>query len=384
MGQLFAGCSSLKSLDVSNFNTPNVSNIDSLFYNCSGLTSLDVSSFNTENVYGMEYTFSGCSGLTRLDLSSFNTGGVYTMEGMFRGNPALVTIVVSDGWNTDNVKYSADMFEGCTSLVGGDGTTCDPNYTDKTKAYAGPGGYLTMEGQETNSDDLQDYLNSLEDTEDTMAGSTYRREFRNTDWQSLYLPFDVNYDDWAEGFEVARFDGIDIIEGQPVLAASIMDSGKMRANTPYLIRAKNEGSSVLSVNYNETNYSVRSVSYSTDGATYTFTGNYTNKADMFSDQRYRMLGGWLNIPTSDSEVLPPYRWYMTIDDSVPSFDSRSLKLCIVAREENALGIDESTVSESDNFPAVRTVVYDIQGRKIENARNKKGIYIINNRKYIII
>ena len=36
------------------------------------------------------------------------------------------------------------MFSGCTSLVGGDGTKYNSNYMDKTKAYAGQGGYLTL------------------------------------------------------------------------------------------------------------------------------------------------------------------------------------------------------------------------------------------------
>ena len=36
------------------------------------------------------------------------------------------------------------MFSGCTSLVGGDGTKYNLSYMDKTKAYAGQGGYLTL------------------------------------------------------------------------------------------------------------------------------------------------------------------------------------------------------------------------------------------------
>lgn len=394
---MFRGCKGLTNLDLTKLNTGKVLDMGYMFMDCSGLTSLDLSKLNTESVYNMCGMFQNSNNLSILDLRGWNTSRVTTMDssnpdndwGMFSGCSSLVTIKVSEGWNTDNVTSSAHMFNGCTSLVGGDGTRFDPNYIDKTKAYAGIGGYLTMEGQETNTDDLQDYLNSLEDTEDTMAGGIYRREFRNTDWQSLYLPFSIEYTDWAEGFEVARFDGIDMSsEGndattQAVLSATIMDNGKTRANTPYLIRAKKEGTSVLSVNYSEANYSVRSVSYSTDNATYTFTGNYEDMTGMFSAQRYRMLGGWLNIPTSDSEMLQPYRWYMTktLDDSVPSIESRGLRIRIVGGEEEAVGINELQINDSECYK--NDDYYDLLGRKIENVRNKKGIYIFNNKKYII-
>ena len=41
-----------------------------MFYNCASLTSLDVSNFNTSNVTNMSYMFQSCSKLTTLDLSS--------------------------------------------------------------------------------------------------------------------------------------------------------------------------------------------------------------------------------------------------------------------------------------------------------------------------
>ena len=40
-----------------------------MFDGCSGLTSLDVSNFDTSNVTDMGYMFDGCSGLTSLDVS---------------------------------------------------------------------------------------------------------------------------------------------------------------------------------------------------------------------------------------------------------------------------------------------------------------------------
>ena len=54
---LFGACSSLTSLNLSNFNTNNVTNMCSMFYNCSSLTTLNLSNFNTNKVTNLEYMF---------------------------------------------------------------------------------------------------------------------------------------------------------------------------------------------------------------------------------------------------------------------------------------------------------------------------------------
>ena len=70
------------------------------------------------------------------------------MSVMFQNSPYLETIYVGDGWNTDNVKYSDNMFYKCPLLVGGAGTTYSAsNPTDKTYARVDNApeapGYLT-------------------------------------------------------------------------------------------------------------------------------------------------------------------------------------------------------------------------------------------------
>ena len=42
---MFSGCSNLKELDLSNFNTKNIESMPKMFYGCSSLKSLDVSKF---------------------------------------------------------------------------------------------------------------------------------------------------------------------------------------------------------------------------------------------------------------------------------------------------------------------------------------------------
>ena len=131
---MFKGCSNLTSLDVSHFNTANVTDMSSMFSECSNLTSLDVSKFNTANVTDMSSMFSECSSLTSLDLSNFNTAKVTSMSSMFSECSNLKTVYVGSDWSTESVQYSYSMFDECTKLVGGQGTVYNSSYTDKKYA----------------------------------------------------------------------------------------------------------------------------------------------------------------------------------------------------------------------------------------------------------
>ena len=58
---MFYGCSSLNELNLSNFNTDNVTDMESMFSLCSSLKELNLSNFNTNKVTNMGSMFSGCS-----------------------------------------------------------------------------------------------------------------------------------------------------------------------------------------------------------------------------------------------------------------------------------------------------------------------------------
>ena len=116
MSDMFAGCSWLTSLNVSSFDTSNVTSMGSMFEDCSELTSLDVSGFNTSKVTNMSYMFAGCSWLTSLNVSSFDTSNVTSMGSMFEGCSELTSLDAS-GFNTSNVTSMSSMFADCTGLT---------------------------------------------------------------------------------------------------------------------------------------------------------------------------------------------------------------------------------------------------------------------------
>ena len=116
MLNIFSGCSSLDTLDLSSFNTEKVTNMSYMFQNCSSLRTLTLSNnFNTKNVTNMSTMFSGCSSLTTLDLSNFNTEKVTNMNYMFKNCNSLISLDLSN-FNTEKVGYMQEMFSGCSSL----------------------------------------------------------------------------------------------------------------------------------------------------------------------------------------------------------------------------------------------------------------------------
>ena len=127
---LFSYCSSLKTLDLSSFDTSNVTNMGFMFASCSDLTTLDLSSFNTINVTKMNYMFQGCSSLTTLDVSNFNTINVTDMSYMFNGCSNLTTLDVSN-FNTINVTNMGGMFKYCNSLTTVKVINCDETTKNK-------------------------------------------------------------------------------------------------------------------------------------------------------------------------------------------------------------------------------------------------------------
>jgi surface protein len=149
MSQMFQDCSGLTSISLSGFDTQNVTTMGHMFFGCSSLTSINLSGINTSNLVSANFMFSDCQGLTSLDLSSFDTSNVRSMNNMFSGCGNLKTITVGVNWTTDNVPVasSSNMFYGCTSLVGGAGTTYNSGKVDKEYAIAdglkGKPGYLT-------------------------------------------------------------------------------------------------------------------------------------------------------------------------------------------------------------------------------------------------
>ena len=132
MGWMFFGCNNLTTLDLSNFDTKNVTDMQSMFNICNNLTTLNLSNFDTKNVTTMGGMFLGCRNLTELDLSNFDTQNVTDMGWMFYDCNSLTAIYVGDKFVTTACEASENMFSGCKKLVGA--VPYDASKTDKEMA----------------------------------------------------------------------------------------------------------------------------------------------------------------------------------------------------------------------------------------------------------
>ena len=200
MAELFIGCTSLEELDVSHFDTGNVTDMGRMFYNCRKLTSLAFTNFDTKNVTNMEGMFKGCSSLIELDLNNFDMNKVEKLtyswisssdasvhyEGLFGSCSKLKTIYVASNtdWNNlTRLTESTDVFYGCTSLTGGNGTTYDSAHTDKT--YARVDGGASAPG----------YFTVKSDSSATENGNGISGTYKGTismDGETLYVIFKMN------------------------------------------------------------------------------------------------------------------------------------------------------------------------------------------------
>ncbi|MBR2290730.1 MAG: BspA family leucine-rich repeat surface protein [Prevotella sp.] len=124
-------CSSYKSTDLSGF-----------FEGMSNLIEIaELKRLNTREATNMSRMFAGCSSLTSLDLTynAFDTSKATDLSGMFDGCSQLTTIYCDDTW----AEGHPDVFKGCVNLRGGDGTTYSADKISSSYAHPNEGGYFT-------------------------------------------------------------------------------------------------------------------------------------------------------------------------------------------------------------------------------------------------
>ena len=413
MGDMFSGCSGLTALDVSGFDTGNVTSMGSMFWNCSGLTALDVSGFDTGNVTNMGDMFSDCSSLITLDFSLFDTEKVENMENMFFYCENLVSIFIGDGWNTDNVEESGNMFNGCESIVGEDGTTYDSSVTDKTKAHADDGGYMRKKTMQ----ELTLYDDG--DNTDIIAAATPgilyqvtiegRSIYADECWNTICLPFNVSLNTGAlTGFRARTLKSA-AIEGNTLTLTFGNEVARLKAGTPYIIKATERYFEYLEDGFDWDNFDwsydpyeevknprFKALSFTTtpseltfaDGAV-SFIGNF-NPVDLAKDDKTILFIGKANTlyyPNAEM-TIGSFRAYFKLNNgyTVGEPDS-NINSIVLNFGDNATGIIDtdlkSSSQESGIFNPLHRVWFTLDGRRLNGRPTNKGIYINNGRKVVI-
>ena len=113
---MFSGASGLTKLDIGNWNTGKVTEMDWMFSSASGLTNLDIGKWDTSKVTSMVAMFEEARGLTNLDIGKWDTSKVTSMIAMFSEASGLTNLDIGK-WDTSQVTNMRWMFKGASSLT---------------------------------------------------------------------------------------------------------------------------------------------------------------------------------------------------------------------------------------------------------------------------
>ena len=114
--EMFSFCGKIIEIDLSNFDTSQVTDMNSMFFQCRGLILLNLSNFDASQVTDMGYMFSSADKISSLDLSNFNTSQVKNMEYIFFDGPPFISLDLSN-FDTSKVTNMGGMFLLCSDLI---------------------------------------------------------------------------------------------------------------------------------------------------------------------------------------------------------------------------------------------------------------------------
>ena len=236
---------------------------------------------------------------------------------------------------------------------------------------------------------------------------SYIRNFKNTNWQALYVPVELVYSDWSENFEIAKIHSILETGGMFYAMADVLESDDtVEPHTLYLIRAKEVGEYTINVTkthntdmYDNTLHRVYTSNTDTlgtapviatsesfmgeSGATYTFTGQYAaaplKEADYTQPPYlYAMTGGELKRPNPDYASgipLGAFRWWLQVTPGIQGL------MFSTGRIDHSDTTDVESIMIDLNEVEGLDIYYDLNGRPVENPTN--GIYIKNGKKILV-
>ncbi len=218
---------------------------------------------------------------------------------------------------------------------------------------------------------------------------TYTRTLPNLYWNALYVPFELPYDVIADGYDVAYINdvnGYDTDDNGTIddLAMEIIKikGGTLKANYPYLIKAKTEADRAMSITVEDAVLyaaAENSINCSSVFQDYAVTGIYTKKTaeELEGKLAISTSGAWQ--PLAAGTALNPFRLYLSIENregSPVKVETTAMsRMRIVERGETTDIETIAPVQQHEN------VIFDLSGRRVKSP-GKGGVYIINGKKRI--
>jgi len=284
-------------------------------------------------------------------------GEIY--NGKFKGYYTLNNCHIYGGLHSaNNVYTNKDFYKFIPNT--------DPN-TNKTYPYTI--GYPVIK-------DGAEYKNE-KDLELKGYSLTYCRHFENTEWQQLYVPFDIPANIWREYFEIAET--TDFKNGKFIIT-KLDQNENVEANNLYMIRAKKVASNGEDIYISVPDAKIKASAV---------TEKRLSEGTLFTCNGFLDKGRWMNIANGkcytiingklsqydlsgyndDVIVMTPQRWFLSADHPVNT--SYEIKV-----NAGTTAIDNVT-NESDN----NDIIYNLTGQRVN--KDAKGIVIINGKKQVL-
>ena len=107
----FAGCSSLETVNLTNFNTSEVQQMEFFFSGCTNLQNIKgFENLNTSSLSKTAGMFLGCQNLKSVNLSAFQLNNITEKNGMFIDNPSLESLDIGNASDINFIFSSSENY----------------------------------------------------------------------------------------------------------------------------------------------------------------------------------------------------------------------------------------------------------------------------------
>ena len=406
----FSYCYRLTSITIPN----SVTDIGSyVFKDCTGLTSVTI----PESVTSIgQYAFYKCSGLTDVycyadyvpstESNAFKESSIssatlyvpasaieqYRTTGPWSGFGSIVAVSSSTytlTYMVDGETYKTVQYEV------GESITPEEAPTKEDYTFSGwseipetmPNHDVTIIGYFTYSPSeymLVDGTDYTLDSDVEVGKLMYSRYFKDTYWQTWYVPFDLTLtNEVMENFAFAKFAGTYTDEeGRFYITVIRLKEGDLlKANTPYCIQARavnTQNPQVITQNDATLKAAVENSFYVLSvEKKVTFWGNYTNRTVTEVDQDVYAMNEGIYSKQQPGNTLSSFRCFFSIEDREDNPytltpNPAEVKLMVLGEDIDPDGIKSLTPTLSEG----EGEWYDLSGHKIDNPT--KGINIIRH------
>lgn len=314
--------------------------------------------------------------------ASMEVGGSLSLTATI--NPTNATfknaVWISDNENVATVSKTGDLTAVVNAVGPGSATITAISQDGAARAKCN----ISVTYETYTLTDGEDYT----ETEDNFVKTLiYSRTYETKNWQTLYLPFDISYNDIKDNFDVAWLNDVHQFDydddgtiDETKIEAIKMSAGKtIKAHTPCIIRAKvadaDNTQDIVVNNAILRKAEYKSIDCSSVSTNYVFYGTYKamSGAELVAGNYYVLTsGGFREAETSDN--VNAYRWYFDIKARDAESNFANSKISIMCFDEDEANDDITGIETLDNDSEEVITIYDINGRKQNGVA--KGINIV--------